>query len=70
MPAPSGPRHGVAVTNRNDGVIESDDLAAAMNEFQRCCEECDVAAASVLLHDEYAPVLVHPAEIECRALAG
>jgi hypothetical protein len=38
-------------------------LRAAMDEFQRCCEQRDVTGAAALLHDEYALVLVHPAEV-------
>ena len=37
------------------------ELQARMDDFQRCIEQRDAEAAEVVLDDQYALVLVHPA---------
>lgn len=40
--------------------MDDADLQARMDEFQRCIEQRDAAAADAVLDDDYALVLVHP----------
>lgn len=44
----------------NHGVVSSTDLAAAVEEFQRCIQQRDRAGAENILHSSYSLVLVAP----------